>query len=243
VEDLTGREMLVLGEAWPLLRPLAARRRFSEQRLPLLVRSEEIEHCTAVEPLEVAPDRLSDLVERRVRFEETYAAEIKVMSEQKIPPAVHDALRDNHMPQFTLRNIGRAERSVEPDEPLRFDHSRTTQREGWSDLEVARQTRVPRPELAEVWSTAFVARVRASFRRLLLEDPWELRYGAEVKANHPGLQHSFIIDGTHPDDMPGADWGPALIPLPAAWQSGPPGDERMERPVLPEDMLAALRKG
>jgi hypothetical protein len=94
--------------------------------------------------------------------------------------------------------------------------------------------------MAQIWSVDLVRRVGASLRRLFVEEPWELRFGSEVTSAHSGLRHSFAVEGTHPDDMPGQTWGPDVVPSPAVWQEAPFGEPRMERPRTMADELARL---
>ena len=183
--------------------------------LPWLERKERVAIC---DPNPPQADKLSEWVASRATFENTYSAEFKVKSDHDIPSKVLDAVQHNHMPQFTLRNIGRAERSVDLDDPLPFERIAGIGHHDDGLFEEVRAARLPEVEMAQVWSVAYSTRVRAQFRRLLLEDPWELKYGAEVKANHAGPLHKFVVEGTHPDDLPEADWGPQTLQPPDDWQ-------------------------
>jgi hypothetical protein len=199
--ELTGKELRGTLEAWQLL--------------PWLQRKENVAVCDPTPP---ETDKLSAILEQRSSFNSTYAATFRVKGDQDIPSKVLEAVQHEHMPQFTLRNIGRAEKHVDLEDPLPFERKTGIGHSDYGLLNEVRTARLPKPEMAQVWSVDYSQRVRAQFRRLLLEDPWELKYGAEVKANHSGPMHSFIIEGTHPDDALGADWGPETSQPPDDWQ-------------------------
>jgi len=200
-EELTGKQLRSDESAWPLLVFLGRK-----------------EHVATVVPHDPRTDRISDEVVARATFDNTYSAEFKVKNDLDIPSGVLDAIAHNHMPQFNLRNIGRAERSVDLEDPLPVVRKKGISHDDDGLFDEVRNARLPKPEMAQIWTVAFSTRVRAQFRRLLLEDPWELRYGAEVKADFGGPLHRFIVEGTHPDDMPEADWGPDTLPPADDWQ-------------------------
>ena len=200
-EELRGKELRNDLSAWTLLRFLQRKEAFAV--------------------FEAAPpetDKLSAAVEQRATFEATYAAEFRVKNDLDLPAKVLDAIQHDHMPQFTLRNIGRAERNVDLEDPLPMERKEGIAGHDGGLLDEVRTARLPEVELAQIWSVAYSKRVRAQFRRLLLEDPWELKYGAEIKANHSGPMRTYIVEGTHPDDLPDADWGPQTLQPPDDWQ-------------------------
>lgn len=238
--EATGRDLLNQPLAWPLARRLRVRQRFSTARLPLVDHSLRIDHFAYFEAHDFQPDKLSEGVAKRNEFEQTYARPMRPKTDNELPGDVLEAIQYNHMPQFNLRNIGRAERSAEPDDPLPFARAKGLGGDFGVELDQVREAEVPKVQWAQVWSVAFVRRVRNSLRRLVVEDPWEHRFGAEATSVHSGLRHSFVVEGTHPDDMPGSWWGPEPLPAPERWLSPPPGEEPMERPMSMSDTLAAL---
>jgi len=93
-----------------------------------------------------------------------------------------------------------------------------------------------------VWSERLMGTVRDSLRRLLLEDPWEHRFGAEAKANFDGPVYRFVIDGTHPDDMPDSWWGPEPIRGPAK-RIVPRGQEGADQATSIYDIIRVVSEG
>lgn len=231
-EEARGRQLLGQPLAWPLAAHLGDQQRFSREKVPLLEALGRKDRFAVFEATKEPLDRLSEVVQRRTSFEETYAAEFRVKNDLDLPSDVLDAVQHNHQPQFHLRNIGRVERPNHPDEPLPFERQEGIAGNLPTALDEVRQARHEPPAPVAIWTVAYLTRLRASSRRLLREDPWALRYGAEVYANFAGPGYRFVVDGTHPDDMPGADWDPAPIPEPDEWQRGPRGSEPMEKPAL-----------
>lgn len=240
-DEAIGKELLGIEFAWPMGQRLRARQRFSTERLHLLDKLDRKDSFCVFQAHPFVFDRLSDLVEKRTSFEETYAVELKVMSDHRIPPDVLEAYK-NPMPQFILRNIGRAERYVDPDAPLPVERKEGVKGNADDLFEQVRSAEIPAVRMAEIWSVAFNTEVRQSFRRLLMEDPWELRFGAEVRINHAGPQHEYIVAGTHPDDLKGANWGPELIAVPETWAEPPRGTAREDRATTMQDVIDAMRR-
>ncbi len=240
-DEAIGSELLGISMAWPLAGRIADKQTFSTRRGRLHDRLARKDRFTIFEEHDFRTDRLSDSVQERTTLEETYAAEIKVMSDHRIPSAVLDA-HSNCSAQFTLRNIGRMEMHADPEEPLPMQ--RRTGITGRTEhlTQEVRNARIPEVEFAQVWSAAFVGRVRDSFRRILLEDPWELRFGAQVKADHDGPLYSYIVDGTHPDDLADAPWGPDTIPVPVVRAEAPRGSAREDRAVTMHDIASMIEQ-
>ncbi|MEY3012221.1 MAG: hypothetical protein RIT45_956 [Pseudomonadota bacterium] len=220
-EQPKGRELLKDPDAWALSPYLARKDRFAVF----------IAH-------DFQPDRLSAWVVERNAFEETFSASFRVKNDLDLPGDVLDAVKHNHTPQFTLRNIGRVERNdVDPTDPLPLQRTTRTHSDADQLVTEARNPRAPKVEPVEIWSERMMATVRTSFRRLLMEDPWEWRFGAEVKANFGGPLYNFIVEGTHPDDLPEAWWGPDLIPVPETWAQPPQGSAGTERALTLHDVI------
>ncbi len=210
--EATGKDLRADLTAWTLLASLSRK-----------------EHVVLAKPMDPGTDRMSAAVLRRTTFDDTFSAQFRVKGDQDIPAKVLEAIAHEHMPQFTLRNIGRAEHHVDLEEPLPFVRMRGIGHDDDGLFDEVRNARTPKPEMAQVWSVDFNTRMRGQLRRLLLEDPWELRYGAEVKANFGGPLHRFVVEGTHADDLPDADWGPRTMPPPDDWQGrGIDDDENVD---------------
>ncbi len=243
-DEARGRDLLAVAEAWPLGRRLASSSALSRQVLPLLTWLLRKERFAFFVAHDFQPDRLSAWVVARNEHRETYAATFKVKSDHDLPGDVLDAVKHNHTPQFNLRNIGRLERSdVNPAAPLPFVFADSERRAAREAIDEVRASSIPKVEPIEVWSLRMVTTVRRSLRRLLIEDPWEHRYGAEVRANFAGRAHDFVVEGTHPDDLPDAWWGPAPIPVPTTWAAPPPGAEREERATSLHDVIRVVSAG
>lgn len=245
--EARGRDLLqgfAAQMAWPLGERVRGRQAFSAAILPL---DRQLERRRSFVVFEAHPfqfDKLSDLVETRNRAQETYAATFRAGSDHSIPGDVLEAIEHNHYPQFNLRNIGRVEKTdVDPDERLRLDRQQGVSGSAADHLfEEVRSARMPDLQYADVWSQRMMATVRASFRRLLVEDPWEHRFGAEAKANYDGPVYQFVVEGTHPDDQPGSWWGPEPIRGPAERVKAP-GHTRGEQATNIYDIIRAVSAG
>ena len=237
--EARAKDLLLQPLAWPLGKRLHSRQRLARALLPLDRRQRRIDTFCIVRQHAFVPDRLTPWLLGHAQFKETYARGFRVKSDQELPSGVLEAVQHEHMPQFNLRNIGRAERDVELDDPLPLQRERGLGGNLGAELREVREARAPRPQLAEIWSVALVKRVRASFRRILLEDPWELRLGPEATSGHDGRAHGFIAEGTHPDDLASAWWGPEPVPMPEV-RAGPPDDP--SDTSLPVDLAATMRE-
>lgn len=238
--EAIGAELLLTPLAWPLSKRVRVRQRFSTQRLPMHERSLKIDHFAFFEPHDFQPDRLSEFVTARSQFQATYARPIRPRTDNELPSEVIEAVEHNHMPQMTLRNIGRFEKTIDLEEPLPLERVKGLGGDLGVELEEVRAAHVPKPQMAQVWSLAFMTRVRNSLRRIVVEDPWEFRFGQEATAAHTGLKNTFVPEGTHPDDMPGMKWGPDVIPQPQEWLDAPYGEPPMERPPSLHEELKRL---
>ena len=229
--------------AWPMAASVHGRSAFSRSMLPMVRSLQRKERFAFFDAHDFQPDRLSAWVVGRNTHTESYAATFKVASDHSLPADVLDAVQHNHQPQFILRNIGRAERGdVDPTAPLPYTLVSTDRNAAHDQVASVRNARLPEVAPIEIWSLRMVNAVRSSFRRLLIEDPWEWRYGAEVRANYPGPSYQYVVEGTHPDDMPDAWWGPALIPIPEVWIKPPPGSEHEEHAVSVHDVIRVISR-
>lgn len=242
--EARGRDLIGVALAWPLAEHLHQSNAFGRGKLALLGYLNKKDRFARFVAHPFEPDKISAWVVGRNSHSESYAATFKVMSDHLIPSDVLDAIAHNHQPQFTLRNIGRAERDdVDPHAPMPL--IRVAGRRGESNalLTEVRTARKPSVVPIELWSVRFVGAVRDSFRRLLLEDPWEWRFGAEVRANYPGPSYQYVVDGTHPGDLPDAWWGPETIPTPEVWTPAPSGEQRVERALSLHDVIRRAEHG
>lgn len=232
MDEARGRDLLQQPLAWPLGQRVVRHRAYVQARFGLHDQLRRKER-TLFEAHAFKPDRLSALVERRSAFEQTYARPIRDARDSELDDRTADALQNDRVPQFILRNIGRYEWPVDPEDPLPWHPTPTIGGELGAEVRAVREARVPRPEPVQIWSSAFMARSRAQLRRLVLEDPWAAKYGPEATSVHDGLARSYIVEGTHPDDLPGVEFGPSLIPRPEVWLAPPDGELPLERPYDP----------
>ncbi len=176
------------------------------------------------------PDRLSAWVTERNAFQNTYARPIREARDSELDDKTADAIKTDVMPQFSLRNIGRYEKAVDTEARLPFELTRGIGGETGRELDEVRQARWQPVAPIQVWSVDYTRRLRAQLRRLVLEDPWDMKYGPEATSVHSGIGRSYVVEGTHPDDMPGADFAPTLIARPRQWIPPPKGTPMEERP-------------
>ena len=234
--EARGRDLLSQPLAWPLARAIRQKQGFSRRHLPLDTAKRRIDQFCIFLPHDFQPDRLGAWLETHATFKETYARGFRVKSDNEIPGDILEAIQHEHMPQFNLRNIGRAERDVELDDPLPLQRQRGLGGKLGEELNEVRAAKAPKPQMAEVWSVRLMGRVRDSFRRILLEDPWEARLGPEATSGHEGRGYQFVVDGTHPHDLPDAWWGPEPIALAENRIAAPPGEEESG------DVMAMMRE-
>ena len=223
--EARARDLLHQPLAWPLARAIRAKQQFSRQFLPLDTRKRRIDKFYVFVAHDFQADRIGAWLETHSTFKETYARGFRVKSDNEIPGDVLEAIQHEHMPQFNLRNIGRAERDVELDDPLPLQRQRGIGGQLGAELDEVRAAKVPKPQMAEVWSVRLMGRVRGSLQRILVEDPWELRLGPEATSGHEGRSYQFVAEGTHPHDLPDAWWGPEPVPMAENRIAAPPGEE------------------
>lgn len=215
--EARGRELLGQPLAWPLARHIRAQQRFSREHLPLDTRQRRLDRFCVFSAHDFAPDRLTVWLQTRSDFKETYARAFRVKRDSELPADVMDAVQHDVIPQFNLRNIGRAERQNDPADPLPLEPLEGVGGRPGAELAEVRTAKVPRPEMAQIWSVRLMGRVRGSLRRIVTEDPWELRLGPDATSGHEGRGYTFVADGTHPHDRPDAWWGPETVRPPEKW--------------------------
>ncbi len=230
--------------AWPLNLTIRRRQAFSRGILPLDRELERRRSFVVFEAHDFQFDKLTDLVEARTKAQQTYAATFRAGSDHAIPGDILEAIEHNHYPQFNLRNIGRVEKTdVDPEDRLPMQRQEGVSARAADGLfEEVRSAKMPELQYADVWSQRMMGTVRDSFRRLLLEDPWEHRFGAEAKANHDGPVYQYVIEGTHPQDMPNSWWGPEPIRGPQN-RIVPRGQEGADRATNIYDMIRVVSAG
>jgi hypothetical protein len=120
IQEATGRDLLHVPMAWAMARRIGRRQRFSTARLPLLDHSLRIDSFAFFVAHDFQVDRLSDWVVKRSTFDNTYAKTIRPKTDHELPSETLESVQHNQMPQFTLRNIGRFEMSVDLGDRLPF---------------------------------------------------------------------------------------------------------------------------
>ena len=217
--------------AWPLAKRLAKKQGRNHKRFKLFDYLYRKDQFFVMVAHEFQPDRISSWVVERNQFTETYARPMREKRDSELDDKTLDAIQHDVMPQFNLRNIGRYEMAVDIEAGLPWERQDGVGGEiDNAELAAARRPQVPEIEPVQIWSANYMGRMRAQIRRLVLEDPWELKYGPEATSVHNGLSRNYIVEGTHPDDMPGADFSPRLIARPREWVETPKGEHHVERP-------------
>jgi len=223
--------------AWPLADRLIGRARHwwrLHPMIPWLLRKETFD---AYRPLEVEPDHISAWVVQRNAFEETYARPVRAMKPDEYPSDLEDRITSDLMPQFTLRNLDRAEKDVYLEDPLELRRIKGIGGEIHSALSESRDAKLAKVSFQSVWTLDLVTRLRETFRRILQEEPWELRFGREIRDTLQRPLWRYFPEGVHADDMPGVVLGPVPVPPPAEWVAAPYGEPEYERPVLPGETV------
>ncbi len=231
MEEARALDLIHQPLAWPLAKRLAKHIPKNSKRFAMFDYLYRKDHFAVMVAHTFEPDRLSAWVTERNKFEQTYARPIREARDSELNDKTAESIAHNTMPQFSLRNIGRYEMAVDLADPLPWQRLAGIGGEINNDgLAEARRAEVPPVEPVQIWSVDYVKRMRAQLRRLVLEDPWDLKYGPEATSVHNGLGRNFIVEGTHPDDQPGADFAPKLIARPKEWQATPKGEAAQERP-------------
>lgn len=226
VEEARGQHLLGQPLAWPLAKKLGKRQGRYRKRFALFDYLYRKDRFATFAAHDFQPDRISAWVVERSQFQETYARPRREMRDSELDDKTSEALQNDVMPQFNLRNIGRYEMHVDVEGGLQWDKQKGLGGEiDNAELEQARRPQLPAIEPVQIWTSRYVTRLRQQLRRLLIEDPWEMKYGPEATSSHSGNARGFIVDGTHPDDLPGADFSPKLIPRPKEWVATPKGEE------------------
>ncbi|MBM4342464.1 MAG: hypothetical protein FJ100_03690 [Deltaproteobacteria bacterium] len=229
VDEARARDLLAQPLAWPLVKRRRAGEKWA-QRFGLFDYLYRKDGFLIWVAHDFQPDRLSAWVTERNAFQNTYARPIREARDSELDDKTADAIRTDVMPQFNLRNIGRYEKPVDVEARLPFELKRGLGGESGRELDEVRAARLQPPAPIQIWSVDYTRRLRAQLRRLVQEDPWDMKYGPEATSVHNGLGRNFVVDGTHPDDQPGADFAPALIARPRNWLAPPPGTPIDERP-------------
>lgn len=230
IVEARAHHLLLQPLAWPLAKRLGRRQGRYRKRFAVYDYLFRKDRFSVFAAHDFQPDRISEWVVGRSQFQETYARPRRDMRDSELDDKTTEAL-ENPMPQFNLRNIGRYEMHVDVEGGLQWDKRRGIGGEiENADLDEIRRAKLPEVEPVQIWTASYVARLRAQLRRLLIEDPWEMKYGPEATSLHNGNVRNFIVDGTHPDDQPGADFAPKLIPRPKDWTTAPKGEAGAEQP-------------
>ncbi len=229
VFEARAHHLLAQPLAWPMAKRLAQRQGRYRKRFALFDYLYRKDHFATFAAHDFKPDRISAWVVERSQFQETYARPRREMRDSELDDKTSEALQNDVMPQFNLRNIGRYEMHVDVEGGLQWEKRKGLGGEiENADLERARRPQLPAIEPVQIWTSDYVTRLRNQLRRLLIEDPWEMKYGPDATSTHNGNVRNFIVDGTHPDDQPGADFSPKLIPRPKEWVATPKGEEGSE---------------
>jgi len=146
-------------------------------------RPEEIE---PIQVLDVSIDKLVDLetLERRASFEGMVRAP-RTMDEDDLDPKITEALMECK-PQFQLRNLSRAERFADPDEPLDFEPAGSQMGLSAPDANAIDLMVRVTPEFLKSISSETVRAFRDEHHELFVETAWNEHFSREIKAEATG---------------------------------------------------------
>lgn len=110
------------------------------------------------------------------------------------PPDGMESTLEHKTPQYFLRNVGRAEHSVDDSPRFEVEEVRDPSAEGLvGDL---RSRRYEPPAFLDQWNLEEVVRVRRLFRDILFDDDWTRRFGRELKERIRGPLFKYDPDQT-----------------------------------------------
>ena len=146
-------------------------------------RPEELE---PLEPLDVTIDKLVDLeaLERRATFEGMVRSP-RTLEEDELDTETSDAMTECK-PQFQLRNLNRAERFVDPEQPMDFEANAHPIGLPEEDPDAPDPMAPVRPELLASLSSDAVRGFRRDHRRLFQETAWNDHFSREIKEDAEG---------------------------------------------------------
>jgi hypothetical protein len=175
------------GEPERELDPFSGHERFADQlgggRRTARARPEELR---PLEPLDVSIDKLVDLeaLEQRASFEGMVRSP-RTLDEDDLDPKISDALTECK-PQFHLRNLSRAERFADPEQPLDFESTESSIGLPEPDDDAPDPMARVRPDLLPSFSSQTVRGLRADHRQLFEETAWNEHFSREIKEDADG---------------------------------------------------------
>lgn len=107
------------------------------------------------------------------------------MAPEAYPSALEEQLREVE-PQFILRNIGRAERWTDSEEPLEFERREVALGIEAPELEEVRRAKHAPPDLMDTMMLDLVQAEIAHRRFLFVESDWTRHFGRELKETITG---------------------------------------------------------
>jgi len=149
-------------------------------------------------PIDVRADRILDL-EAMGQMPALIIKAPRLMREDEYPEGLEDRMKEDCERQFTLRNIGRAEREAYPDEKLEMDH-RPVDAGGFVFPELADMGKArAAPALLEETSYQFVYNA-SRWRWTMLEVmQWERHFCKELKDTVDGPLWRYDPDAPRDD--------------------------------------------
>ena len=141
---------------------------------------------TPLEVLDVTIDKLVDLdaIERRAEFEGMLRAP-RTLDEDELDTKTSDALTECK-PQFQLRNLGRAERFVDPEEPLGFEPTESLIGMPEPQEDAPDVMASMRPELLATLSSQTIRGLQREHHDLFTETSWNEHFSREIKEDADG---------------------------------------------------------
>jgi hypothetical protein len=169
------------------LDPFSGHERFAERlggsRPTARARPEMLE---PMEVLDVSIDKLIDLeaLEGRASFQGMVRAP-RTLEDEDLDSKISDALTECK-PQFHLRNLSRAERFADPDEPLDFEPAGSQMGIPKPDADAIDPMARVTPELLRSISSQTVRALREEHHELFVATAWNEHFSREIKAEATG---------------------------------------------------------
>ncbi|MDX9723926.1 MAG: hypothetical protein RBU37_24465 [Myxococcota bacterium] len=154
-----------------------AKSRFWQARRALLRLSEQLSRPFPAPPFTLSRPDFSSIASRfdSDAFFAAHQLEIHIATEKRevqTEYAVQSAMEEKS-PQFFLRNVPRVQRDVELSQALRFDEDENERHRAYALIQEVREAHIPRPEMAEIWTSALSTDFRIFLEEVLFLCPWE----------------------------------------------------------------------
>ncbi len=146
-----------------------------------------------IEPLDSGADRIVNYEALEAMMDwQGLVRRPRPMPKDAYPSEIEEAMQHRE-PQFILRNLGRVEKEVDPDEPLPLDRRPLPIGAALDGLDSAKDVRHEPPQLLDEMTVDVFSEQHGVMRRLYRE-PWNRRFSKELRADHTGPMWSYDPD-------------------------------------------------